>query len=1109
MLIRKIWLGAMLAALLPATGASAAAQTYTGDAIRMTVSDRGGPNIAVKPSTLVPNSYVGQYYGGSSWATTVWVEGVAYSTGYIAATLVTPVSNTLTATAAGADIVTVVNLGATGLRLTQTLSYANGTRFVSKRWELANTSGTARANIRVYHGGDTYFGGIDSAQAFYDPAKSMVYVRNTDYTNWGLMGFYANPATPASAYFAGNYYTGYRYAQLGNPLPDQVDPNYTDAGYYLQWDRAALAPGESWTIEATEVWTPGGGLQVLAPSNQNVASGSTVTLPFTVQNLSASTVTVDLAASSGSPAFAASLPGGPTLTVGPNAAAAVNVTVAVAPGASGSAPVTLTATSGMPVSSQVTLNVVNLALSLSADAIDFGSVTLGTPAAPQPVTILNTGSVAVTLGALSAPAPYGTANDACSSATLAPGASCAVDATFLPVTGGTFAATLNIPVVSPVLLTRTVALSGTGVAVTSGACGPSHAQRLATAPANGLCTTGSASAVASAAGAFTWSCAGTGGGATASCEAPRTYIVTPSASANGSITQASPQAIAYGDAAVFTITPAPGYSPALGGTCGGTLAGATFTTNAITADCTVTAAFAWVPIAQAIVFPAIGNHALDEPPIALNVAATSSLPVTLVSLTPAACRVSGAMLTLAGAGACTVRATQAGDALWAPAPPVDVSFEVLRVAARVAIATSPNPARVNRPVRITATVSGGLGATEGVARFRVDGIELPDCGGVTVLAGVAECTTREIPAGVRAISVEYEGDARNAGATSDAVSQYMKAYLRESFRDFDADGRSDVVLRRPDGATILRPVTGFGTGKYIELLPAGTPWQVTHSGDFHGNARASLVLRSGDGAVSIATYDALHHASVQAVAFAAAALEVLHVGDFDGDGRDDLLVRDATGRLEMRLRDAAGNGVTKRLSAAASSMALVLAADFDGDGRDDLLLAEGDRLFLLRMTDAESATPLPVEASALDVVLAGDFDGEARAGLLLRGADGRLSIWRDGTGTGTLREVSGPTAWRPVRAGDFDGDGIDDLVMADGEGRIAVWILQGAHAGTKTVLQGPSPYRVIAVGDFNGDGLADLLLAGPGNAMFAWNMRGDTVAGSWPVQGESDWAPLP
>ena len=70
-----------------------------------------------------------------------------------------------------------------------------------------------------------------------------------------------------------------------------------------------------------------------------------------------------------------------------------------------------------------------------------------------------------------------------------------------------------------------------------------------------------------------------------------TYTVTAGAGANGSISPSGNVSVSHGGTAVFTVTPDIGYSASVGGTCGGSLVGGTYTTNAITADCSVTASF--------------------------------------------------------------------------------------------------------------------------------------------------------------------------------------------------------------------------------------------------------------------------------------------------------------------------------------------------------------------------------------------------------------------------------------------------------------------------------------------------------------------------------------
>ena len=76
-----------------------------------------------------------------------------------------------------------------------------------------------------------------------------------------------------------------------------------------------------------------------------------------------------------------------------------------------------------------------------------------------------------------------------------------------------------------------------------------------------------------------------------------TFTVTPSVAGNGSIAPNTPQTVNGGTTTAFTLTPnANNHIVNVTGTCGGTLVGNTFTTAAVTANCTVIANFALNPL---------------------------------------------------------------------------------------------------------------------------------------------------------------------------------------------------------------------------------------------------------------------------------------------------------------------------------------------------------------------------------------------------------------------------------------------------------------------------------------------------------------------------------
>ncbi len=81
-------------------------------------------------------------------------------------------------------------------------------------------------------------------------------------------------------------------------------------------------------------------------------------------------------------------------------------------------------------------------------------------------------------------------------------------------------------------------------------------------------------------------------------------------------------------------------------------------------------------LAQTITFGSITNRALGTPAFALSPMSSSGLTVSIASLTTSACTVSGNVVTLVAVGTCTIRASQPGNASYAPAANVDQSFAI-------------------------------------------------------------------------------------------------------------------------------------------------------------------------------------------------------------------------------------------------------------------------------------------------------------------------------------------------------------------------------------------------------------------------------------------------
>ncbi len=98
---------------------------------------------------------------------------------------------------------------------------------------------------------------------------------------------------------------------------------------------------------------------------------------------------------------------------------------------------------------------------------------------------------------------------------------------------------------------------------------------------------------------------------------------------------------------------------------------------------------------QTISFGPLGNKNVGDPQFTVSATASSGLAVSFAAGPSGVCTSSGAYgsaITIVGAGACTVTASQAGDANYNPAPDVSQSFQVIPVGGSVTFSTQPGDA---------------------------------------------------------------------------------------------------------------------------------------------------------------------------------------------------------------------------------------------------------------------------------------------------------------------------------------------------------------------------------------------------------------------------------
>ncbi len=152
--------------------------------------------------------------------------------------------------------------------------------------------------------------------------------------------------------------------------------------------------------------------------------------------------------------------------------------------------------------------------------------------------------------------------------------------------------------------------------------------------------------------------------------------------------------------------------------------------------------FLVTPESQTITFGALSNQAFGTAPFTISATASSGLAVSFASTTPAVCTVSGATVTLVAAGTCTVQATQAGNANYAAATPVNQSFQVTDFT----LASNPTSTTITagQPATFTLTATPQGSFTSPIS-FSCTGLPaLANCtfSPTTVTSGTSTLTTK-------------------------------------------------------------------------------------------------------------------------------------------------------------------------------------------------------------------------------------------------------------------------------------------------------------------------------------------------------------------------------
>jgi sugar lactone lactonase YvrE len=365
------------------------------------------------------------------------------------------------------------------------------------------------------------------------------------------------------------------------------------------------------------------------------------------------------------------------------------------------------------------------------------------------------------------------------------------------------------------------------------------------------------------------------------------------------------------------------FAPTASGTLTGTV---TLTDNSLNAT-SVTQSVALQGTAtqgsQTITFGSLSNVALGTAPFTLTATASSSLPVSFASTTPAVCTMSVTTMSLLDVGICTVQATQAGNAIYLAATPVSQSFQVTQEGQTITFGALANQALSTTPFTLSATVSSGLSVS-----FASTTPAVCTASGTTVtLLAAGTCT----------IQATQAGNLNDAAATP--VNQSFQVVPENQAITF-TDAQTTVPtsgLSNPTGLAVDRAGDVFivdTLNNRVVEVPAGGGAQVTVASGLNGPYGGVAVDTAGDVFVA----DTRNNRVVEVLAGGGAPITVPAIGLSNPfgvavDAAGDVFIADSSNGRVVEVP--AGGGAQTTLG---SGLAAPYGVTVDGAG--DLFIAD-------------------------------------------------------------------------------------------------------------------------------------------------------------------------
>jgi hypothetical protein len=400
------------------------------------------------------------------------------------------------------------------------------------------------------------------------------------------------------------------------------------------------------------------------------------------------------------------------------------------------------------------------------------------------------------------------------------------------------------------------------------------------------------------------------------------------------------------------------------------------------------------------------------------------------------------------AGAHTLSARFEGITGYLPSTSATFTETIGKVATSTTVTSDVTVQLATRPVTLFAVVTA-VSTPTGSVRF-YDGATLLSTVSLNV-SGTASFVTSALTTGVHSITAAYLGN----GTYDTSVSASSPVLIETSKTDFNADGKSDIVLQNSSSNTVAAwQMNGAVIAAGANIATPTSDWKVVATGDLEGDGKADIILQNGStGAIAEWRMNGLSMLSGTTVATALTQQRIVGTFDFNHDGKADILVQSTT-----------TNAVA---------------------------------IWMMNGSTIASAQVVATPGNGWRVVAAGHIGGDAI--ILYNTINGSVARWlmngfvlMSGTPMTTL-----PASTAVVALGDLTADGVDDLVLQNTSNKqVTVWTLNASAAvtGNNLIASPVSTQNVLGTGDYDGDGRSEIVLQNSAtNTVSMWQTNGVTL----------------